>query len=85
MPPALRINGRLLVLVLKTGFSSSLLVSRPPAIFCFDGRRGVREPPDQRAAGNLDDEIFAGVAVHALAHAVFAVLRDEARDVILLR
>ena len=28
------------------------------------------QSPDQRAAGNLDDEIFSGVAVHALAHAV---------------
>jgi hypothetical protein len=51
--------------------------------FCFDGRRGVREPPHERAAGNLDDDIFSGVTIHALAQAVLAVLGDEARLIIL--
>jgi hypothetical protein len=33
--------------------------------------------------GNLDEQILAGVAVHALAHAGFAFRRDEARLIIL--
>src|SRR5437870_2761314 len=41
-----------------------------------------RQFPHQRAARHFDDEIFAGVAVHAFAHAVFAVLGDQARLVI---
>ena len=49
----------------------------------FNGRCGVREPPDERATGNFDDEIRSGVAVHALAQAVLAVRGDEARLVIL--
>ncbi len=52
--------------------------------FGFDGRRGVLELPDQRAAGNLDDQIFSGQSVHALAHAVMTVFREQPWDVILL-
>jgi len=43
----------------------------------------ARPEPDQRATRNLDDQIFSGVAVHALALAAFADRRDEARNVIL--
>ena len=39
--------------------------------------------PYERAAGNFDDEVLAGMAVHAIAHAESAVLRDEARLIIL--
>ena len=70
-PCDVRISGRLPVLVLKIGFSLLRpLPRRHPGHFFFDRRRGVREPPDERAAGNFDDQIFSRVAVHALAHAV---------------
>ena len=39
--------------------------------------------PYERAAGHFDDDVLAGVTVHAIAHAESAVLSDEARLVIL--
>src|ERR1041385_7350861 len=45
-------------------------------------RRG-RQPPHERAAGDLDDEIFAGRTVHAPAPAALAVLREQLWLVIL--
>ena len=66
-PPALRINGRLPVLVLKHRLCRPRL--HPRLVLNFLRRRGVRQPPDERAAGDFDDQILAGVAVHALAQA----------------
>jgi hypothetical protein len=39
--------------------------------------------PHKSSAGNFDDQIFAGTAIHAVAHAELAVLRQEARLIIL--
>ncbi len=41
------------------------------------GWRGGFEAPDESAAGDFDDEVLAGVAVHALAHAELAMLGEE--------
>src|SRR5882724_7462546 len=60
-----------------------VLVIRAGHLF-LDGRGGVLEAPDERAAGDLDDEVVAGMTVHALAHAAVTGFGDEARDVILL-
>ena len=53
----------------------------------FLGRRSIgklrRQFPNQRAAGDLDHQVLAGVAIHALAHPGLANLGDEARGVIL--
>ena len=42
-----------------------------------------RQTPDQRAAGNFHQQLFAGASVHSFAHAVLAVLRNEPGLVIL--
>jgi len=71
----------------RTGFENWLFVFvliLISGLCCFDGRRGVREPPNERAAGNLDDEIFSSVTVHALAQAMPAARCNEARHIILL-
>ena len=74
---AVRNNGRWLELARKParvviGLGFARLPRRP----AFRG-----QSPHQRAAGNLDDEVLAGVAVHAFAQAELAVLaRSGAAD-----
>ena len=50
----------------------------------FFRRLGIAQLPHERATGNLDDEILARQAIHALAHAVMAVLGEESGLVKLL-
>ena len=38
------------------------------------------DPPDDGSTRHLDNEIFAGLAIHALAHAALTTLCDEVRD-----
>ena len=52
--------------------------------FGFRGWGGVFQQPNERAARDLDDEILAGMAIHAFAQAAVAIGGDQARDVILL-
>src|SRR5207244_1094074 len=42
-----------------------------------------RQSPNQRAARDLYEQVFAGVAVHPFAHAVLAFLGNEPRLIIL--
>ena len=60
-----------------------VLVIRADHLF-LDGRRGVLQQPDHGAAGHFDNEILAGVTIHAFAHAAFADFGDQARHVVLL-
>jgi hypothetical protein len=61
-------EGRLPVLVLNNGFSAHGSLPTHP-LPQAPGLGFGRQPPDQRAAGNFDDEILARDAVHAFAHA----------------
>jgi hypothetical protein len=47
-------------------------------------RRLAGKPPDQGSAGDLHDNVPAGMAIHSLAHAVLPVLGDPARLIELL-
>jgi hypothetical protein len=65
--PTLRIKGRLPMLVLKIGFRH---LHHHPSFSVSMGGVVSFQPPDECAAGHFDDEIFSGMAIHALAHAV---------------